>query len=471
MTSSSEQPNSLDPLLAISALDGRYAGKVAALNTIVSEYGLLRFRVQVECCWYLRLASTPDIVELKALNDAQKTAVETIYREFSITDAARIKTLEATTNHDVKAVEYFVKERIAEIDGLSGSIEYVHFACTSEDINNLSYGLMLVAAREEVLLPQMDRLIDSIDALASANHDLPMLSRTHGQPASPTTLGKELANVSARLVRQRDSFAALEALGKMNGAVGNFNAHLAAYPDVDWQTLSAGFVAALGLTYNPFTTQIEPHDYMAEWFHALMRYNQILLDFDRDVWAYIAIDYFKQRKVAGETGSSTMPHKVNPIDFENSEGNIGIAAALLAHMAAKLPVSRWQRDLSDSTVLRNIGSALGHCVVAYQATLKGMSRLEVNPEAILDDLNSSWEVLAEAVQTVMRRHGLPEPYERLKELTRGRQMDEKLYREVLAGLDIPEQEKVQLNKLTPASYLGLAASLSAAPGATRAGAK
>jgi len=457
----------LDPLLAITSLDGRYASKVASLNTIVSEYGLLRWRVQVECCWFLHLARSPEIRELTLHSDAQEKSVTAIYEKFSLADASRIKAIEATTNHDVKAVEYFVKERIAEIDGLAGSIEFVHFACTSEDINNLAYGLMLLSARAEVLLPQMQQLISALDRMAEANADLPMLSRTHGQPASPTTLGKELANVSARLARQRDQFEKLAGLGKMNGAVGNFNAHVAAYPDVDWQQLSRAFVTSLGLELNPYTTQIEPHDYIAEWFHTLMRFNQVLLDFDRDIWAYIAIDYFKQRKVEGETGSSTMPHKVNPIDFENSEGNIGVAGALLDHMANKLPISRWQRDLSDSTVLRNIGSALGHCVVAYQATLKGMSRLEVNPEAIRKDLNSSWEVLGEAVQTIMRRHGMPEPYEQLKELTRGRQMDEALYQEVLGKLKIPESEKAALAKLTPAAYLGLAAPLARKPETVR----
>lgn len=459
----------LDPLLAVSALDGRYASKVAALNTIVSEFGLLRWRVQVECCWFIHLARAPDVAQLAPLDESAHSAIVGIFENFSLEDARRIKTLEATTNHDVKAVEYFVKERIGAIDGLSGAIEYVHFACTSEDINNLAYGLMLLNARSEVLLPQMQQLISAIDRLAEANAELPMLSRTHGQPASPTTLGKELANVSARLARQRDEFEEQAALGKMNGAVGNFNAHLAAYPEIDWPALSRQFVSSLGMDFNPYTTQIEPHDYIASWFHCLMRFNQVLLDFDRDIWAYISIDYFKQRKVEGETGSSTMPHKVNPIDFENSEGNIGVAAALLEHMASKLPVSRWQRDLSDSTVLRNIGSALGHCIVAYQATLKGMSRLEVNPDAIAADLNSSWEVLGEAVQTVMRRHGLPEPYERLKELTRGRQMDAALYQEVLAGLDIPADEKAQLAQLTPAAYLGNAAQLAREPEAVRSG--
>jgi len=454
-----------DPLLAISALDGRYAGKVSTLAPIVSEYGLLRWRVEVECRWFLWLAQTSGVTELAPTDDGQRNAIESIYREFSVTDAKRIKAIEATTNHDVKAVEYFVKERIGALSGCGDAVEFVHFACTSEDINNLAYALMLCSARDQILVPEMRRLVATISRLAAETAALPMLSRTHGQPASPTTLGKELANVSARLSRQLDAFARLEALGKMNGAVGNFNAHVAAYPDVDWLQVSEGFVASLGLASNPYTTQIEPHDFVAEWFHALMRFNQVLLDFDRDVWAYISIEYFKQRKVEGETGSSTMPHKVNPIDFENSEGNLGVANALLDHMAAKLPVSRWQRDLSDSTVLRNVGTALGHCLVAYQATLKGMSRLEVNAPAMAADLDRSWEVLAEAVQTVMRRYGLPEPYERLKMLTRGRQLTEALYREVLEQLELPESEKAALGRLTPATYIGLAAELAAkAPG-------
>ncbi|MCZ6459289.1 MAG: adenylosuccinate lyase, partial [Gammaproteobacteria bacterium] len=365
----------------------------------------------------------------------------------------------ATTNHDVKAVEYFVKEKIAGIEGLQALTEFVHFACTSEDINNLAYAMMLTEARDSVLLPSMRSVIENIETLALENADLPMLARTHGQPASPTTLGKELRNVSERLTRQLTQFSQLEALGKMNGAVGNFNAHVTAYPDVDWPSLCKKFVQSLGLDHNSFTTQIEPHDYIAEWFHALSRFNQVLLDFNRDIWSYIAIEYFTQRKVEGETGSSTMPHKVNPIDFENSEGNLGVANALLDHMAAKLPVSRWQRDLSDSTVLRNIGSAFGHSLIAYLATLEGMSRLQVNPAKIASDLDGSWEVLAEAVQTVMRKHGLPEPYEQLKKLTRGQQMDEALFKSVLSELDIPEAAKRQLQALTPATYTGLARTL------------
>ena len=446
---------SLDPLLAISALDGRYRSKVEPLAAILSEFGLLHARVEVECRWFQALANANDIPDLPALSDQQAEGVRRIFQQFKVTDANRIKQLERTTNHDVKAVEYFVKERITTIEGLSPHVEFVHFACTSEDINNLSHALLLTRARS-VLLPVMNSLISEIDQLASRNAGLPMLSRTHGQPASPTTLGKEMANVSQRLSRQASQLESLRALGKMNGAVGNFNAHLAAYPDADWLRISETFVEDLGLTSNPHTTQIEPHDYLAEWFHNLCRFNQILLDFDRDIWSYIAIDYFSQTKVEGETGSSTMPHKVNPIDFENSEGNLGIANALLEHMAAKLQVSRWQRDLSDSTVLRNIGSAFGHCLVAYSATLKGLSRLEVNEPAIAADLKDRWEVLAEAVQTVMRRYGCPEPYEQLKTLTRGRQMDEALYHEVLAALEIPAQAKAELEKLTPSTYTGIA---------------
>ncbi|TNF79917.1 MAG: adenylosuccinate lyase [Gammaproteobacteria bacterium] len=449
---------SLDPLLAITALDGRYRSKVEPLAAALSEFGLLHARVEVECRWFMTLAATDGVEELPELSEAQRSAVQAIYETFDVEAAAAIKTLERTTNHDVKAVEYFVKEKIGTIDGLEGQIEFVHFACTSEDINNLSHALMLIRARS-VLAPVMTRLIGEIDSLATAHANLPMLSRTHGQPASPTTLGKEMANVRERLRRQADAIEKLEALGKMNGAVGNFNAHVSAYPAVDWPAVSSAFVASLGITHNPFTTQIEPHDYVAEWFHAFMRFNQVVLDFDRDIWSYISIDYFKQRKVEGETGSSTMPHKVNPIDFENSEGNLGLANALLEHMASKLPVSRWQRDLSDSTVLRNIGAALGHCLVAYESTLKGLSRLEVNEAVITADLFDRWEVLAEAVQTVMRRYGGEAPYEQLKTLTRGQQMDEALYREVLAGLDIPEAARAELEQLTPATYLGIAESL------------
>jgi adenylosuccinate lyase len=446
----------INPLFAISPLDGRYRSKLADVANIASEYGLLRLRVRVELRWFAHLAGTAEVSELPALSRAAREHLEALESGFDATDAARIKAIEATTTPDVKAVEYFLKDRLDECPELTPHREYLHFCATSEDINNLAYALMLRALREEVLLPCQDELINALATLARTHADQPMLARTHGQPASPTTMGKELANVVHRLQRQRDALAAIEILGKFNGAVGNFNAHLAAYPGVDWQAVSGAFVESLGLSCNPMTTQIEPHDYMAEYFHALSRFNQIVLDFDRDIWGYISIDYFTQRKVEGETGSSTMPHKINPIDFENSEGNLGLANALLAHLAEKLPVSRWQRDLSDSTVQRNIGVVAGHCVVAYQATLKGMSKLELNAVRMDADLNDSWEVLTEAVQTVMRRHGLAEPYEQLKALTRGRRMDAKLFTEVLEQLELPADARAALAKLTPRDYVGLA---------------
>jgi len=449
----------LDPLLALGALDGRYRTKVEDLAPVVSEFGLMRFRVEVECRWFAHLAAADDIAELPALTPPQQAAVNAVIDDFDLAAARRIKDYERTTNHDVKAVEYYVKDRLREVPGLAPHVEFVHFACTSEDINNLAYARMLQSARHSVLLPEMDRLAGAIETLAAAHAGLAMLSRTHGQTASPTTLGKELRNTARRLRRQIEHLRECPILGKMNGAVGNFNAHLAAYPEVDWPALSDAFIGAMGLTPNHHTTQIEPHDYLAEVFHTLQRFNQVLLDFDQDVWSYIAIDYFRQRKVEGETGSSTMPHKVNPIDFENSEGNVGVANALLAHMAGKLQVSRWQRDLSDSTVLRNVGPALGHCLVAYRATQKGLSRLEVNEAAISSDLSESWEVLGEAVQTVMRKYGLPEPYEQLKAATRGRQLDAALYAEVLAALDLPPAARRELEHLTPATYTGLAAHL------------
>jgi adenylosuccinate lyase len=389
--------------------------------------------------------------------------VRAIATNFDAKGATRIKVLEATTNHDVKAVEYFLKEAFAQRPVLQQVNEWIHFGCTSEDINNTAYALMIKNARDTVLLPQMQTLIDTLDALAQANADLPMLSRTHGQTASPTTLGKEIKNVAARLERQRQQVQNIGLMGKFNGAVGNFNAHKVAYPDLDWSELTEQFIAELGLQNNPWTTQIEPHDYIAEISHALMRFNQVLLDFDRDIWSYISIEYFKQRKVEGETGSSTMPHKINPIDFENSEGNIGIANALLDHMAGKLAVSRWQRDLSDSTVLRNLGTAFAHCSIAYQATLKGLSRLDVNPEAITADLEHSWEVLAEAVQTVMRKLGMPEPYEQLKAVTRGRRLSAEVYQEILIELNLPEAAIEQLRDLTPAAYIGDASALTRRP--------
>lgn len=453
----------LDPVFAIGAADGRYRSKVQDLTPIVSEFGLMKYRVEVECAWVLFLAQCPGVEEFEPLDTDDAQYVADIAANFDEQSAQRIKALEATTNHDVKAVEYFLKEAFAQRPTLQAVNEWIHFGCTSEDINNTAYGLMIKNARDSVLLPHMQGLIETLDQLAQANADLPMLSRTHGQTASPTTLGKEIKNVAARLQRQKAQLQSLEILGKFNGAVGNFNAHLVAYPNLDWANLSEQFIRSLGLSNNPWTTQIEPHDYIAEVSHCLIRFNQILLDFDRDIWSYISIEYFKQRKVEGETGSSTMPHKINPIDFENSEGNIGIANALLDHMASKLMVSRWQRDLSDSTVLRNLGTAFAHCAIAYQATLKGLSRLDVNPKAIGRDLNNSWEVLAEAVQTVMRKFAMPEPYEQLKAATRGRRLSAEVYQEILQELNLPEAAMQELEGLTPDSYIGTAAALTRKP--------
>ena len=450
--------NDADPVFAIGAADGRYRSKVCDLAPIVSEFGLMRYRVEVECAWVLFLSRCPDVKEFQSLSSEDEAFVQAIADEFDGEDAARIKALEATTNHDVKAIEYFLKEAFAERQTLQAINEWIHFGCTSEDINNAAYGLMIKNAREAIL-PTMQTLITTLEQLATDNANLPMLSRTHGQTASPTTLGKEIKNVVARLERQYEQLRKTTILGKFNGAVGNFNAHLVAYPNLDWPDLSRRFIEGLGLTNNPWTTQIEPHDYIAELCHAQMRFNQVLLDFDRDIWSYISIEYFKQRKVEGETGSSTMPHKINPIDFENSEGNIGIANALLDHMASKLVVSRWQRDLSDSTVLRNLGTAFAHSSIAYQATLKGLSRLDVNPDAIAADLDNSWEVLAEAVQTVMRKFSMPEPYERLKAVTRGRRLSAQVYQEILQELQLPAEAMQELNELTPAKYIGCAPEL------------
>ncbi len=447
------------PLLAISPIDGRYAAKTRHLQALFSEYALIRYRVRVEIAWIKALSAAQQIDELAPLTDAQREKLDAVYHEFSPADADRVKQIEATANHDVKSVEYFIKEKLESIEGLGDAIEFTHFACTSEDINNLSYGLMLKEAREQALLPPLDAIISALDIRAGRYAELPMLSRTHGQPASPTTLGKELANVAARLRRQRESLVAVQLLGKMNGAVGNFNAHLAAYPDVDWPRLSTDFVAGLGLTCNTYTTQIEPHDYVAEMFHALSRANTILIDFCRDVWAYISIGYFKQKPVEGEVGSSTMPHKVNPIDFENAEGNLGLANAVLDHLASKLPISRWQRDLTDSTVLRNVGVGIAHSVIAYQSCLKGLGKLDVNEHRLAADLDDAWEVLAEAVQTVMRRYGVDSPYEKLKALTRGRDIDEQAIRGFIDGLAIPDAEKQRLREMTPARYIGHAAEL------------
>ena len=446
-------------LLALSPLDGRYAGKVGALRPIFSESGLIRARVQVEVEWLLALAAEPAIAELPALPADAVTGLRRLVDEFGTADAARVKEIEATTNHDVKAVEYWIKEKLRDDAGLAGALEFVHFACTSEDINNLSYALMLRQAREQVLLPALDRLCETLRGLAHAHAALPMLSRTHGQTASPTTVGKELANVLARLQRQRRQLAAVEMPGKINGAVGNYNAHVAAYPDVDWPAFAKRFVESLGLDFNPYTTQIEPHDGIAELCDVQRRVNTISIDLCRDIWGYISLGYFKQAVKAGEVGSSTMPHKVNPIDFENAEGNFGIANALLQHFAEKLPISRWQRDLTDSTVLRALGTAFGHALIGFESLAKGLDKLSVNPERLAADLDAAWEVLAEPVQTVMRRHGLPNPYEQLKALTRGQGIDAAAMRAFVEGLDLPAEAKARLAAMTPASYTGLAESL------------
>ncbi len=446
-------------LLALSPLDGRYAGKVDALRPIFSEYGLIRARIKVEIEWLLALAAEPGIGELAAFSDDAVQRLRALADGFSVHYAARVKEIERTTNHDVKAVEYFIKERLKDDAALAPALEFVHFACTSEDINNLSYGLMLEQARREVLLPTLDRVAAELRQLAQAHAAQPMLSRTHGQTASPTTLGKEVANVVARLERQRRQIAAVEITGKINGAVGNYNAHMASYPEVDWPVFARRFVEGLGLVFNPYTTQIEPHDNVAEIGDAARRANTILIDLARDVWGYISLGYFKQRLKEGEVGSSTMPHKVNPIDFENAEGNFGLANALFEHFSAKLPISRWQRDLTDSTVLRALGTAFGHTQVALDSLLKGLGKLEVNPQRLDADLDAAWEVLAEAVQTVMRRHGLPNPYEQLKALTRGQGITETSMREFIASLELPAAERQRLLDMTPGSYVGLAEGL------------
>jgi len=443
-------------LTALSPLDGRYASKVEALRPIFSEFGLMHRRVHVEIEWLLALAADKGIVELPAFSAEQISKLKGIAADFNVDDGARIKTIEATTNHDVKAVEYFIKERIGNDASLAQAKEFVHFACTSEDINNLSYALMLRDAREQVLLPMIDGIVGQLRALAHANASLPMLSRTHGQTASPSTLGKELANVVARLERQRKQLVALEIPGKINGAVGNYNAHAITYPELDWRAFSQRFVESLGLDYNPYTTQIEPHDGVAEYCDVIRRANIILIDLARDIWGYISLGYFKQALKAGEVGSSTMPHKVNPIDFENAEGNFGLANALLGHFAEKLPISRWQRDLTDSTVLRALGTAFGHTVVALESLKKGLGKLTVNADRLAADLDASWEVLAEAVQTVMRRYGLPEPYEQLKALTRGQGITKDSMRIFITGLDLPADAKQRLLDLTPGGYVGLA---------------
>jgi len=445
----------LSSLTAVSPVDGRYAGKTQALRPIFSEYGLIRFRVMVEVRWLQRLAAHPEITEVPAFSAEANAILNTLAEDFSITHAERVKEIERTTNHDVKAVEYLLKEQAAKLPELNKISEFIHFACTSEDINNLSHALMLREGRDNVMLPLMRQIAESIRELAIRFADVPMLSRTHGQPASPTTLGKELANVVYRLERQISQIAAVPLLGKINGAVGNYNAHISAYPAIDWEANARAFIEdELGLGFNPYTTQIEPHDYIAELFDAIARFNTILIDFDRDIWGYISLGYFKQRTIAGEIGSSTMPHKVNPIDFENSEGNLGIANALFQHLASKLPISRWQRDLTDSTVLRNLGVGFAHSVIAYEASLKGISKLELNEQKIAADLDACWEVLAEPIQTVMRRYDIENPYEKLKELTRGKGISPEVLQTFIDGLDMPAEAKAELKKLTPANYIG-----------------
>ena len=446
----------LSSLTAVSPVDGRYGDKVSPLRAIFSEYGLLKFRVEVEVRWLQKLASTAEIKEVPAFDADANAFLDAIVANFSEEDAARIKTIERTTNHDVKAVEYFLKEKVESIPALHAVSEFIHFACTSEDINNLSHALMLESARRDVILPYWQQIIDAVKRLAHEYRDIPLLSRTHGQPATPSTMGKEMANVAYRMERQQRQLSKIEILGKINGAVGNYNAHIAAYPEVDWHQLSEQFVTSLGITWNPYTTQIEPHDYIAELFDCMARFNTILIDFDRDIWGYVALNHFKQKTIAGEIGSSTMPHKVNPIDFENSEGNLGLANAVMQHLASKLPVSRWQRDLTDSTVLRNLGVGVGYALIAYQATLKGISKLEVNRERLLDELDHNWEVLAEPIQTVMRRYGIEKPYEKLKELTRGKRVDAAGMQAFIDSLALPEEEKARLKQMTPANYLGRA---------------
>jgi len=444
----------VSPLTALSPLDGRYASKTGELRPIFSEYGLIKARVTVEVRWLQMLANHDGISEVAAFSDDAQAFLDAIVSDFSETDALRVKEIEAVTNHDVKAVEYLLKEKVAEHKELAAVSEFFHFACTSEDINNLSYALMLKQARDTVLLPALNGIIKSLAEGAKVYAAQPLLARTHGQTASPTTMGKEWANVAYRMQRTVDQIAATPILGKINGAVGNYNAHLAAYPDLDWAAIAQGFVESLGITWNPYTIQIEPHDYIAELNDGLARFNTILIDFCRDIWAYVSLGYFKQRVIAGEVGSSTMPHKVNPIDFENAEGNLGLANAVLRHLAEKLPISRWQRDLTDSTVLRNLGVGFGYSILAYSSAQKGISKLEINADRINADLDASWEVLGEAVQTVMRRYGLENPYEQMKALTRGTGITPDRLRDFITALDIPADAKQVLLEMTPASYIG-----------------
>ena len=451
----------INPIAALSPLDGRYAQSVEALRPIFSEYGLMRARVKVELSWLKALAAEPKITEIPAFSDFTLAEIDKVIENFSLEDAAAVKAIEATTNHDVKAIEYWLKERFAGVPEVAAASEFIHFACTSEDINNLSHALMLQEARETVILPKLAEIIEKLTGMAHDLAAVPMMSRTHGQPATPTTLGKETANIVYRLQRQFKNLQAQEFLGKINGAVGNYNAHMVAYPDIDWETHCRNFVEiSLGLTFNPYTIQIEPHDYMAEFFQTLSRINTILIDFNRDVWGYISLGYFKQKVKAGEVGSSTMPHKVNPIDFENSEGNLGTANAILGFMAEKLPVSRWQRDLTDSTVLRNMGVGAGYTLLGWAAHLRGLNKLEANPAAMQADLDATWELLAEPIQTVMRRHAVPQAYEQLKALTRGQDgITPATLQSFIRGLDIPEEAKERLLALTPALYVGKAEEL------------
>ena len=453
--SSSQGFSELD---ALSPLDGRYADKVSSLRPIFSEFGLIHNRVRVEIEWLIALSKASSITEVPEFTPETIRKLNHIWENFSQADAVSVKDIEKTINHDVKAIEYFLKEKTKDHLEVTGVNEFFHFACTSEDINNLAYGLMLKQARNDVIVPKMSSIIGAVDHLANEYANVAMLARTHGQPATPTTVGKEMRNVHYRLARQLDQFRSVQILGKCNGATGNHSAHMAAYPEVNWMEFSKQFVLTLGLEWNPHTTQIEPHDYIAELFHAVMRFNTILIDFNRDVWGYIALGYFNQKAVKDEVGSSTMPHKINPIDFENSEGNLGLANALFQHMANKLPVSRWQRDLSDSTVLRNIGIAFGYTLVAYESVLKGINKLEVNQDQLNGELNDNWPVLAEAIQTVMRRYGVPEPYEKLKSLTRGsEQIDADRLKSFVTKLDIPDDAKTALLNLTPQTYIGNAA--------------
>ncbi|DBA75558.1 TPA: hypothetical protein ACH3X2_009116 [Trebouxia sp. C0005] len=448
----------LSELTAVGPLDGRYGSKVAALRQTFSEYGLIRFRVLVECRWLQQLAAITAVTEVPAFSQEATAALDLLASSFDVQDALAVKKVESITNHDVKAIEYIIKERISHNTELAEILEFTHFACTSEDINNLAHGLMLKEAVHQHLLPVMDKIITALQGLAEQYAAVPMLSRTHGQTASPTTMGKEMANVAYRLARQRHQLKDVPIYGKMAGAVGNYNAHISAYPDVQWDTVADQFVSGLGLQLNPYVTQIEPHDYIAELFGVVMRFNTILLDFDRDVWSYISLGYFKQKTIAGEVGSSTMPHKVNPIDFENSEGNLGMANAVMQHLSNKLPISRWQRDLTDSTVLRNLGVGVGYSLLAYSSSLRGISKLQLNEERLAADLDASWEVLAEPIQTVMRRYGVEEPYEKLKAFTRGNRVTARSMQEFVEGLDgIPDDAKQSLKHLTPATYIGNAA--------------